>query len=458
MDTMDTIGAIATGACKSAIGIIRISGPQAFHAVGRIFTPLTPQGREDFPPRTMVYGTLRDQRGHIIDRCLCVRFPGPSSYTGEDCAELHCHGSPMLLSLGLEALFSHGVRQARAGEFTQRAFLNGRMDLSEAEAVADLIDSTTGKAAINAAGQLGGALRRRLETIYSLVLGMISHFQAEVDYPDEDVDPLDRAEIYQTLEEAIRELQELGESYSHGKILKDGAPAVIIGRPNVGKSSILNALLGYERAIVTSTAGTTRDSICESILLGDTLLRLSDTAGIRQSSNEIERLGITRALELAKEAEIAYAVFDGSRELTADDENTARAALAAPKQIAIINKSDLPQKIDTDRIRRLFKHVCHISALRREGLQKLGALTDGLLCGAVNRAEGEILTNLRQATAVRAACDCLNGALGALRSGLTPDAALCDAEAALEHIGELTGTSLRDDIQAQIFSRFCVGK
>jgi len=455
----DTIAAIATGTGKSAIGIIRISGPCAFQAVRRVFAPVGGWDSAKNKPRTMIYGTLFDKSGHAVDRCMCVLFPGPGSYTGEDCAELHCHGSPTVLSLGLESLFRTGVRQAHPGEFTRRAFLNGRMDLSQAEAVADLIDSVSPPAARNSVLQLGGALRNKLEAVYKDILGVVSHFQAMVDYPEEDIDPFDTENACSVLGDASKELERLADSYARGRVLKEGVLTAIIGRPNAGKSSLLNALLGYERAIVTSEAGTTRDSIEEPLLLGGVLLRLTDTAGIRDSRSETERLGISRSLDIASRAGLVYAVFDGSRELGPEDDETVSASLAAPNRIAVLNKSDLPQKIGTEKIQKQFEFVCSVSALSGEGLDRLAGLTGELLGrSSQDYAEGEILTNLRQAEAAKEACRCLRGALAALRSGLTADAALCDAEAALEHIGAITGSSLRDDIAEEIFSRFCVGK
>ncbi len=455
----DTIAAVATATRKSAIGIIRISGPRAFQTVSLVFTPYNGRDPVKAAPRTMIYGSLCDKTGHVIDRCLCVLFPGPDSYTGEDCAELHCHGSAMVLSLGLESLFSSGARQAQPGEFTRRAFLNGRMDLSQAEAVADLIDSESPPAVRNSALQLAGALRNRLEAVYNSILGVVSHFQARVDYPEEDIDPFDTEQACAALEEAAAGLERLCCSYARGRVLKEGVLTAIIGRPNAGKSSLLNALLGYDRAIVTPEAGTTRDSIEEPLLLGSVLLRLTDTAGLRKSRSETERLGISRSLDVASRAELIFAVFDGSCELGPEDEETIAAALSSPNRIAVINKSDLPQKIDAERIAERFDAVCRVSALSGEGLDRLDELTGELLsCSPQDFTEGEILTNFRQASAAQDACRCLYGALAALRSGLTADAALCDAEAALEHIGEITGASLREDIAEEIFSRFCVGK
>jgi len=452
---LDTIAAIATGNQKTAIGILRISGPLALTCVSRVFTPLG----GSIKPRNATYGYLKDKDGNQIDSCLCITFPGPHSYTGEDSAEIHTHGSPMVLAMGLEALFACGARQALGGEFTKRAFLNGKLDLAQAEAVVDLIDSQTPGAARNAVGQLEGALSRRLAGINESIMAVVSHFQAEVDYPDEGVDPFTLEEAEQNLTDAIAKIDRLCSSYARGRVLKEGLRTALIGRPNVGKSSVLNLLVGYDRAIVTAKAGTTRDSIEETVLVGDIMLRLTDTAGIRDSSEEIEQMGIARSLEIAKESRLIFAVFDGSCPLTREDRDVIEASRDAAYRIAIVNKSDLPQAIEPEEIQKNFELVCHMSALRGEGAEELTNLVASLPMGAnAGESAGEMLTNLRQAQAAREAKDSLESCLEALRSGVTPDAALCDAEAALEAIGQLTGTSVRESIVNEIFSRFCVGK
>ena len=453
---MDVIAAISTAPALSAIGIVRVSGNGCFSICDSVFQPASGGLFSAARPREMVLGRLRDREGHVVDSCLAVRFPGPGSYTGEDCAEFHCHGSPVVLREALEALFAAGARQAGRGEFTKRAFLNGHMDLTQAEAVIDLIESETAQAARNAAEQLGGALRRRIEPVYDALLNIASRFYAVVDYPDEDIEDLDRAESLQVLAQAEGTLGALLATADRGRVLRRGVPAAILGRPNVGKSSLLNALVGYERAIVTDIAGTTRDTVEEKASLGGVLLRLIDTAGIREAGDTVERLGVERSRRAAETAELALLVVDGSRSLTEEDRAAAEAARLASRVIVLRNKCDLPPAADTAELAELGP-VLDISAREGTGLEALATAVAAMFPdGGV--PSGEILTNARQTEAVSRALEAVRGAKAALESGLTPDAVLSDAERAMNALGEITGKTLREDLTARIFERFCVGK
>ena len=452
----DTIAAIATGNALAAIGIVRLSGDSAIDVADRVFFPADGGRMSEKADRKLVYGELRDG-GRALDLCLCTISRAPNSYTGEDTAELQLHGSPVVLGECLRLLFENGARQALAGEFTKRAFLNGRMDLTQAEAVVDLIDAETPEAAFVAADQLGGTLLRGIDGIYSDLTDIMSHFHAVLDYPDEDIGEFELAAYAGRLAEIEARLTALLATFERGRVLRTGVRCAMIGRPNVGKSSILNALLGYDRAIVTDVPGTTRDTIEEKLRLGRVLLRLTDTAGLRPAGDVVESIGVERSLAAAREAELVIAVFDGSSPLTEGDMAVISAAGGKERRIALINKSDLPQKLDEAPLRESFEHVLRVSALRGEGFDGLERVVGDMYPSGEGH-RGAMLTNERQADAVSRARESVGAALSAVDAGMTPDAALCEVEAAMSALGELTGRTVRDDITARIFERFCVGK
>ena len=450
----EAIAAIATGAELSAIGIVRLSGDGVIELAGRLFHPADGRPLAAHRDRQLVYGRLTDRTGEALDLCLCTVSHGPNSYTGEDTAEFQCHGSPVLLSTLLEELNALGARQALPGEFTKRAFLNGRMDLSEAEAVADLIDAESRQAARNALGQLSGAIGRRIGEVYETLAGISAHYHAVLDYPDEDIEDFRLRDYRDRLEQALTDLRRLRESYSRGSMLRSGIPTAIIGLPNAGKSSLLNALVGYERAIVTDIPGTTRDTIEEKVRLGELSLRLIDTAGIRQTRDEVERLGVERSRRALSEAGLVVAVIDGSQAPCPEEREILAEAEKAPKALAVLSKGDLPAVRETV---ETSLPVIQVSAVTGQGLDRLEAAVKGLF-PLPQVPAGEILTNARQAGAVDRAMESLRAALDALDQGLTPDIVLTEMETAMEALGELTGRSVRRDVTEQIFARFCVGK
>jgi len=452
----DVIAAIATGKVPCAIGILRLSGDGAAQICGKVFKLHSGKPLEDAPNRKLVLGHLLDEQGRVIDEALAVVTRAPHSYTGEDTVELQCHGSPAVLAAGLTSLFHAGARQAGPGEFTRRAFLNGQMDLTQAEAVIDLIDAETADAAANAAGQVGGALLRKIEPIYQKLTDMMSHFHAVLDYPDEDIDPFTLSGYQNDINESAYRLSELLNTYSRGRVLKHGIRAAILGRPNVGKSSLLNALAGYDRVIVTDVPGTTRDTVEESVRVGRHLLRLLDTAGIRETEDKIEQMGVERAEAAAAEADLAIFVCDGSVPLTDEDRRALDAALECHRSMAIINKTDLGT-VAVEPSDLCFEYVVPLSAKTGEGIDLLEASFD-MMFPEDAPCDGSILTNARQAGAVLRALRALETAIESMKGGLTPDAVLCDVENAMEALGEVTGRTVREDIVSRIFERFCVGK
>ena len=449
------IAAIATGLVRSGIGILRMSGDGCIDFAGRVFTLSSGQSLSVLPDRKLARGTLFDAQGRPIDEAMVFVSHAPHSYTGEDTVEFQCHGSPAVLTAGLSALLSNGFHQAGPGEFTKRAFLNGQMDLTQAEAVIDLIDAETADAAANAAGQVAGVLRKQLDPIYDSLMDICSHFHAVLDYPDEDIEPFRLQAYADTLTSASKKLDTLLSSCRRGNFIKNGVQTAILGAPNAGKSSLLNALAGFDRVIVTDIPGTTRDAVEQTVTLGRHLLRLLDTAGIRDTSDTVEHLGVERSFQAAQSCQLAFFVVDGSKPLTPEDEAAMGAALQAPEAIAILNKQDLPCVIDPSELP--FSYVIPVSCAKQAGLDLLEQALD-MVFDDEAPCDGSILTNARQADAIAKSRASIEAALSSLRLGMTPDAVLVDVEAAMEALGEATGRVVREDITNRIFERFCVGK
>ena len=450
-----TIAAISTGNVVSAIGIIRLTGDGCIEIANKVFTLNNKKSLREASERKLILGQLHDKEGRLIDACCAIVSRGPRSYTGEDTVEFHCHGSPAVLTAGLEALYLAGARPAKRGEFTKRAFLNGKLDLTQAEAVIDLIEADSAEAAANAAGQVEGILQKKLSPIYDDLTNLCSHFHAVLDYPDEDIEDFGLDAYAAGLKANEKQLSALLQTYGQGRIMKSGVAAAIVGKPNVGKSSLLNALAGYDRVIVTDIPGTTRDTVEEVVKVGSVKLRLIDTAGIRETEDTVEAIGVERSRKAVENADMVIFVCDGSQPLTEEDEAIIELCCDRENAVALINKTDLKQAVEPSDLP--FMNVIRICANTGEGLEQFADVVE-VLFGNDMPCDGSILTNARQYDAIFRAHDAIGRSLKGLRLGLTPDAVLTDVEQAMEAMGEVTGATVREDITARIFERFCVGK
>lgn len=449
------IAAVSTGNQISAIGILRLSGDGCAEVAGKVFRPASSKPLSEAPDRKLILGTLHDRQRRIIDQCMAVFTRAPHTYTGEDTVEFHCHGSPAVLTAALENLYQSGAQPAKRGEFTKRAFLNGKLDLTQAEAIIDLIEADTADAAANAAGQVGGILQKKLTPIYNNLTNLCSHFHAVLDYPDEDIEDFGLQNYGTALRSDAKKLYDILKTYQQGRILRNGISAVIVGRPNVGKSSLLNALAGFDRVIVTDIPGTTRDTVEETIMVGSAKLRLVDTAGIRETDDTVEAFGVQRSRQAVENADLAIFVCDGSQPLSSEDEAIINLCLEAPNSIALINKTDLGQAVVPSDLP--FMTVIPVSIAKKQGLDLLSNAVEDMFAGDIP-FDGSVLTNVRQVDACRRAYEAMLRSLQGLQLGQTPDAVLLDVEEAMEAMGEVTGATVREDITARIFERFCVGK
>lgn len=453
MEGNRVIAAYSGGSLPAAIGIVRLSGPGCGDILARVFRPKSGKTITECEKNTMIYGELMAADGKTLDICMACRYEGPRSYTGEDMAEIFTHGSEAVVAAALRALYENGARPAEAGEFTRRAFLNGKLTLSEAEAVADLIYSKTEWSAKNAAALLKGANFERLRAMREDLLGLIAHFYAVCDYSDEDIEPFELDRAGETLRDMEARLAALYAGFERYSAISDGLPVAVIGRPNVGKSSLFNALAGFDRAIVTDEEGTTRDVVGQRIAVKGKDFNLLDTAGIRQGRSRAEELGIGRSIEAAGSAGLILAVFDGSEPLRAEDRDIIELCRGR-KALAIVNKSDLPG-VELPGLEEAFERVVRASAKDGRGV---GEITSWLEGGYPDMGDGALITSPRQAGLIKEAMEALSRAAGSAGLGMTADAFLLDAEQAASLIGQVIGLGVDINIADGIFSRFCVGK
>lgn len=459
----DTIAAISTPRGKGGVALLRVSGPDALAVASRVFQPKNQKKLEEIAPRTAVYGEILapDASGawQSVDDGLATVFLSPASFTGENTVEIACHGGILLTETVLGALLAAGARPAEAGEFTRRAFLNGKIGLSSAEALGNILEARTHEQLRLAHGGMRGRVEGACERIYNALCLVLASIYAKIDYPDEDLADMSREEIIESLQGCHDSLARLAGTYQTGHAIAEGIPTVICGRPNVGKSSLYNRILGREAAIVTAVEGTTRDVLCETVALGRVTLRLFDTAGLHETGDVVEQIGIDRARRAMEEAELIFAVFDGSRPVDDEDARLVDELGAfSGCKIAVLNKSDVGSCEDAFFAER-FERVVRISAETGIGMDALASLVEELFVdGALDVRNDAVLSNARQfASAIRAK-EAVARALTALRGGYPIDLSCTDAEEAMSALCELDGRSVSEDIVKEIFSHFCVGK
>ena len=451
---MSTIAAISTPPAVGGIAVIRISGERAIDIAASLFVPFGKNTLREMPGHTCAYGKIV-ANGTPLDDVLLTVFRAPKSYTGEDTVEISCHGGIYVTRKILREIISLGAEPAGAGEFTKRAFLNGKLSLTQAEAVADII-SAEGETALSSANLMReGALYRDIRTVTDSLLDILSALAAWTDYPDEDIPETDPSAILSTLCTARERLEHILKNYDSGRIFREGIDCVIVGRPNVGKSTLMNALLGYERSIVTPTAGTTRDIVEEQLRLGDVILRISDTAGIRDADNEVEQIGVRLAERALERAQLIFAVFDGSEELTDSDREILQ-KIENRRHIVIINKGDLPQKIDKQYIRS--ENILEVSAKSTDGLDALKDAVYKMFMLDGYTGHPEVFANERQKLCCDRALAHISEAETALMLGETLDAVTVCIDSAAEDLLELSGEKATEAVVDRVFERFCVGK
>ena len=455
----DTIAAIATAPGEGGIGIIRISGEKSLQVAQSIFKSKSGKMIKDYNARTLIYGTVVDNE-KVIDEVLVAYMKGPNSYTAEDVIEINCHGGFISVKKILELILSKGVRLAEAGEFTKRAFLNGRIDLSQAEAIIDVIKSKTDMAHEVAQSQLEGSLAKKIKDLRMNVTEVLAHLEVSIDFAEEDVEEI----TYQTLEEKALELRneikKLYDTAESGKILRDGLKTVIVGKPNVGKSSLLNSILGENRAIVTDIAGTTRDVIEEFVNIKGIPLKIVDTAGIRETEDVVEKIGVEKSRESFSTADLVIMVLDASRKLSEEDMEILE-SLKNKKTIVLLNKMDLEPRIELEKIEEFVnsEDIIKISALKHQGIEELQDKIEAMVYhGSVKNSSNLMITNSRHKDALFKAYESINDAISAIEQRMPYDFIEVDFKNIWDYLGYINGDTVREDLLDTIFANFCIGK
>ena len=455
----DTIAAIATAPGEGGIGIIRISGEKSLQVAQSIFKSKSGKMIKDYNARTLIYGTVVDNE-KVIDEVLVAYMKGPNSYTAEDVIEINCHGGFISVKKILELILSKGVRLAEAGEFTKRAFLNGRIDLSQAEAITDVIKSKTDMAHEVAQSQLEGSLAKKIKDLRMNVTEVLAHLEVSIDFAEEDVEEI----TYQTLEEKALELRneikKLYDTAESGKILRDGLKTVIVGKPNVGKSSLLNSILGENRAIVTDIAGTTRDVIEEFVNIKGIPLKIVDTAGIRETEDVVEKIGVEKSRESFSTADLVIMVLDASRKLSEEDMEILE-SLKNKKTIVLLNKMDLEPQIELEKIEEFVnsEDIIKISALKHQGIEELQDKIEAMVYhGSVKNSSNLMITNSRHKDALFKAYESINDAISAIEQRMPYDFIEVDFKNIWDYLGYINGDTVREDLLDTIFVNFCIGK
>ncbi|WFD10283.1 tRNA uridine-5-carboxymethylaminomethyl(34) synthesis GTPase MnmE [Tepidibacter hydrothermalis] len=455
----DTIAAIATAPGEGGIGIVRMSGEKALDIAESVFESVNKKSIKDHNPRTLIYGNIIDD-GKIIDEVLLAYMKGPHTYTKEDVIEINCHGGFISVKKILELVLKKGARLAEGGEFTKRAFLNGRIDLSQAEAVMDIINAKTDMSYNVAQSQLEGSLSFKIKELRNKVTELLAHVEVAIDFPDEDVEHITYENLYNKSKELRKEIINLYETSETGKIIRDGLKTVIVGKPNVGKSSLLNAILKESRAIVTDIPGTTRDVIEEFVNINGIPLRIIDTAGIRDTEDVVEKIGVQKSREFFESADLAILVLDASRELSVEDIDILE-NVKNKNTIVLINKTDLENKMDEDKIKEYIdeKRIIKISALERKGIDKLeNEIADMVYKGNVSQGDSVMITNVRHKDSLERAINSINDAINAIEDNMALDFIEVDLKNIWDYLGEVSGDTVSEDLLDTIFRDFCIGK